>query len=266
VAQDSTGRGHTANVTGAVYTAAGTAAPVDGPAGRAMSFDGDGDVLSVSDAATAFDALQTTNAVTVGFWILGDPAAQPRNQTHFHGIDAFNGRQLLAHVTWGDSTVYWDTGGGTGPTQRISMFANEPDYEDSPGIPGADWDHWVFIKNGDEKQIYANNTLFHSASNQTAALGDVEQFFIGAIRGAGQESYLGLIDDFIVFDNALDAAGVDQLFRRGGRSFIPEPSAAAAALLAGGLGLLRRQRHRRGPRTIQHAPCPPPRPLNKPRA
>lgn len=240
---DNSGNGNTGNVQQqAVYTAVGTSAPVDGGTGRAMSFDGSGDRILISNGGTAFDALATANRVTVSFWTLGPAASQPRAQTNF-GAYNVGVRQVQAHVPWSDSNIYFDTGGCCDPNQhRINKVATESDFEDSPGIPGADWDHWVFVKDGNTKSIYVNNALFHSGTN-TAPIGDITDFAIGGEPG-GANSYLGLMDDFIVLDEALPATGarsVNTLFTQGGAALVPEP-AAVGLLAVGALSLLARRR------------------------
>ena len=249
---DGSGNGNTGIInSNAAYTA-GPGAPVDGGAGRAMTFDGAGDHVRPNNDATAFDTLSTLNRGTVGFWMLGDPAVQPRAQINFGaynnsppaGVDS---RQFQAHAPWSDSNVYFDTGGCCGADTRLFGGVPESDYTDDPTIAGADWDHWVFVKDGDNKAIYINNVLRFSSTTSTAPILNIDTFFVGSGPG-GDSAYQGLMDDFIVLDEALPATGarsVDTLFTQGGDALIPEPSSAALAGLvaAGGLAF-RRRRHR----------------------
>ena len=236
---DKSGFGHTGTINGATYSNPGSG--YNNTPGRSMEFNGGADIIQVDNGSTAFDSLLTTGAVSIAFWIFGDVLGDPRfgNQvTNFSAFGAAGGgdRQLMAHVPWEDGVVYFDAAGGTAPgVNRISKNATADQFEGG-------WDHWMFIKEGSGptgiSSIYVNNTLFHTAPT-TAAFGDIETFYVGGNGTNSIEGYLGLMDEFAVWDHALTAAERAEVFSGN----IPEPS-SAALLLATCFGvLMKRQRN-----------------------
>lgn len=238
---DSSGGAHSGTISGATYTDPGGG--YNSTPGRAMRFNGGGDLIQVDDGATAFDSLMTTGAVSIAFWIFGDTLGDPRPgnpQTNFSAFNASNGRLLMGHVPWEDGVVYFDAGdagGGAVPgVNRISKDATADQFEGG-------WDHWIFIKEGSgatgTSSIYVNNTLFQTGPT-TASFADIESFFVGGNGSNFAEGYHGLIDEFAVWDHALTAAERTRVFNG---TVIPEP--ASAVLLVGTCGVFLASRRRR---------------------
>jgi hypothetical protein len=98
------------------YTAAGGG--YTGAAGdRALVLDGGGDnVFLQSSTFGAFDSIVENQKLTLSFWMYGSDD-QPRSQSQFW---AEPNRSFQAHVPWGDSNVYFDTGGCCGADTRLS--------------------------------------------------------------------------------------------------------------------------------------------------
>ncbi|HVR74705.1 MAG TPA: lamin tail domain-containing protein [Planctomycetota bacterium] len=220
IAADSSGNGNDGVVTshfalagrGAastpVYTADGgghTGMPGD----RALDFGprGDGALLSVPAAARgAFDSATRNNAITLSLWIFGS-GDQPADDVLFWGSSSPNGtgtRSINAHAPWSDGVIYWDTAGCCDGTQRISRAEN-----DSTRWRGR-WNHYVFVKDGDVKQIWQNGTLFHEGIN-TADLTLIRGLQIGGALNNGEWSYGGLIDDVAIWDAALGEGQIESL-------------------------------------------------------
>jgi hypothetical protein len=176
---------------------------------RAIDFGlrGEGGLIHVPSAVQgAFDSATRNDAITISLWIFGS-SDQPANDSIFWGSSSPDGtgiRSLNAHVPWSDAVVYWDTAGCCDGTQRISRAESDPD------LWRAGWNHYVFLKNGDRKEIWQNGVLFASGVN-TADLTLVRGFFIGGALNNGEFSYGGKIDDFAVWDRALGEAEIHGL-------------------------------------------------------
>ena len=179
------------------------------PGDRALDFGarGDGALVQVPSAALgAFDSATENDAITISAWLFGS-SDQPADDVVFWGSSEADGigiRSLNAHVPWSDATIYWDTSGCCDGTQRI--FKAESDSTEWRGR----WNHYVFVKDGDLKQIWQNGSLFHHGTN-TADLTLIRGFFIGGSLNNGEWSYGGLIDDFAVWDRALTASQIQSL-------------------------------------------------------
>lgn len=147
--------------------------------GKARNFRGS-DSLVVPPAALA----AISNAVTVSFWQYGS-TNQPRNDTCFEGTsDA--GRELNAHLPWGDGNVYWDAFGNY---DRINKLAATNLYRDG-------WNHWTFTKDRSTgtMRIYVNGELWHSGTGKTRAYTPATAFRFGSAANGGS-GYMGMMDE-----------------------------------------------------------------------
>ncbi len=151
--------------------------------------------------AAAFNNIE--NEITIAFWLRGDAAIQPESGTCFEGKNANNQRVLNAHLPWGNSRVYWDAG-YSGGYNRIDKAAVESEFE-------GNWNHWAFTKNAQtgEMKIFLNGVLWHSGTNLTHTMTDIVQFTIGSAC-TWSNFYHGDIDDFQIFNVALDATTIQQ--------------------------------------------------------
>lgn len=207
-AEDASGRGHTGTVIGATYTADGGGFS-GRPGDRALNFGNGTGRVRIQDAANGvFDSATHSNALTVSLWIYGG-AGQPAQTSAFwitENADGSGARAAQAHLPWSDTVIYWDTGNGgdcCSPAGRISKA--EPDATKWKGR----WNHWVFLKRGPEKEIWQNGQLFHRG-NGAYPLATLRNVTIGALQD-GSAGYIGLIDDFAMWDRALDEAEIQAL-------------------------------------------------------
>ena len=197
-AADASGNGRTGTLTTATYTAnAGGRTGVSGD--RAMTFGGTG-FMGVAAAGTgAFDSSTTNNAISLSLWVNGDAALQPSGDFIFFAganADGSGSRRLGGHLPWSNSVIYWDTTDCCDPALH-RVFVGEPD----PSRWEGQWNHYVFIKNGDTKEIWQNGAMLHSGQN-TADFAPFRSLFLGSAPG-GTSGYHGLVDDFAVWDSAL---------------------------------------------------------------
>ncbi|HRI13001.1 MAG TPA: CotH kinase family protein [Verrucomicrobiota bacterium] len=221
--EDVSGRNHPGTVSGATFTA--DRGGFSGQTGdRALSFGGNGRVQVPAAATGAFDSASRSNALSVSLWILGGEA-QPAPTSVFwfsENSDGSGARSAQAHLPWSDSVIYWDTGNGgdcCSPAGRISKA--EPDSSLWKGR----WNHYVFLKRGPEKEIWQNGALFLRGEG-SYPLANLRSLTIGAAVD-GNFGYIGLLDDFAVWDRALTgdevqalAAGGSPLALRSLSSFI----------------------------------------------
>ncbi len=167
----------------------------DGPApgDHYMRFDGT-DCITVPPSAVA----GVDSSLTIEFWAKG-AASQPRND---HVVEAgeTGGRVINIHLPWGTGTVYWDAGG------RLSGANNRLSKQAEPGEYKSRWNHWAFTKNtrSGEMRIYLNGELWHEAGNMKKDILAIDTFVIGANLHRSGGWYEGGLDDFRVWDIALD--------------------------------------------------------------
>ena len=147
-----------------------------------------------------------SNEITIMLWQNGDPNIQPQNGTLFEGVNSLNQRVLNVHLPWSNSNVYWDAG-FDGAYDRINKLATPQNFEGS-------WNHWAFTKNCStgEMKIYLNGVLWHSGTNLDNVMLDIQRFSIGGAN-SWSNFYDGSIDEFAVFNVALDASTIAEWMR-----------------------------------------------------
>ncbi|MCB9338678.1 MAG: T9SS type A sorting domain-containing protein [Lewinellaceae bacterium] len=148
-----------------------------------------------------------SDEITVSLWCYGLPETMPTNSAILEGLDAANQRQLNVHLPWGNGQVYWDCGNDGSGYDRINKAANEADFE-------GQWNHWAFNKNANtgEMKIYLNGQLWHSGTGLTKLI-DVASFTLASSVN-GNLHYFGNVDEFQVWDKALDQATIQAWMRR----------------------------------------------------
>ncbi|MCB9233558.1 MAG: T9SS type A sorting domain-containing protein [Bacteroidia bacterium] len=157
------------------------------------------DMVNVPAAALA----GIDSAVTVSLWIYGDPAVQPQADYAFEGLNAAGQRVINVHLPWSDNSVYWDCGNDGGSYDRINKAATFNDF-------AGKWNHWAFTKDVSTgvMRIYLNGTLWHSGTGLTRDMSGITQFRIGARGNGTGAQYDGFIDDFQIWNRALDATTI----------------------------------------------------------
>jgi hypothetical protein len=181
IAMDSSGNGHDG-----VVESGDDSVWVAGQLGGALSI-GNGVYVTVPPEVW----IPIDNQFSITFWAFGGTGLG--DHWGFYAGDAA-GRLAGCHIPWSDGSVYFDTTTGW---ERI----NQPLAADTAT---GQWNHWAFLKNADngDKKIYLNGELWHSGSGYTTAIADVTEFYIGSGPNGGIP-YLGLMDDFRLYDHAL---------------------------------------------------------------
>ncbi|HXJ59152.1 MAG TPA: lamin tail domain-containing protein [Verrucomicrobiae bacterium] len=206
-ARDLSGHQHDGAISGATFSPDGGGRS-GRPGDRAMNFGpaNNGAYINVTDASTGwFDSATARDEVTFALWVFGDESEPGINSAFYvsQNPDGTGVRVANAHLPWQDSTIYWDTG-GYAPSQRVSYF--EPDQTKWKGR----WNHYAFVKQGSSKQIWQNGTKILDGIN-TDPLQPARGFVIGAGANLNLWTYGGLIDDFAVWDVALEPAQIQAL-------------------------------------------------------
>jgi hypothetical protein len=161
------------------------------------------DEVDVPAAAFA----NVSDKISISFWQYGDPAAQPQDGTIFEGVNAQNQRVLNAHLPWSNSNVYWDAGNDNG-YDRINKLATTSNFE-------GQWNHWCFTKDAStgSMKIFLNGVQWHTGSNLDNLMDGIARFSIGGAT-SWTNFYNGSIDEFAVFNEALDAATIQAWLKK----------------------------------------------------
>ncbi|WP_146459747.1 LamG-like jellyroll fold domain-containing protein, partial [Rubripirellula tenax] len=192
VASDVSGNANHGTVTGGVWA--------DGQLGGAIEFNADG---NIAVPAATFDTID--QQVTFAFWVYGGDT-QPTNDSILYGVNSSGGRAFNVHMSFSNSRVYWDAGNDSG-YDRINNAITDP------LIHKNSWHHWAFTKNATtgEMNIYLDGVSWASGTGKTKAMSGITSFVLGSHTN-GSEGYDGRLDDVRIYDTALTAAEVLDLY------------------------------------------------------
>jgi hypothetical protein len=110
-------------------------------------------------------------------------------------------RGVQAHTPYGDSTIYFDTGGAAAGTTRIS--ANLSTFTNvAANSFFTNWHHFAFVKNNTTKQIWIDGKLFLEGQNSAFLPIDFTDLYLGNQPGTAN-NLRAVIDDFAVYATAL---------------------------------------------------------------
>jgi hypothetical protein len=196
---------------GLLEGAAGFASSGDRPHATANDYavdftTGSGSVL-IADASF-LSATAANDVLAFSFWVKKyDMSASSAFWLHATSED----RAFQAHVPWSDNNIYFDTAGccTAGETRISASTTTFPGYTDASWWD--DWHHFVFFKNGADKQIWIDGQLFLQGEGSTPLPTDITSLNLGATV-LGTNPMHGQMDDFAIFGNALSADDIASLF------------------------------------------------------
>ena len=192
----------------------------DGKIGQAGDFGDFNNQAFVSIAAAAdgaFNSIVETQQATIAFWMNRQDHPSDSQWTFiFDGGndsgDAVAGRQLASHAGWGggNGTLYFDTGGCCGGTQRINKEMTL-ENGDTPAVDG-EWHHLAYVRDVDNTFVYIDGELFHSSAEGaiSSPVAEMVNATIGA-NAVGGNSQAGLLDDFAIWDEVLSLDRIEAL-------------------------------------------------------
>ncbi|MEI6899614.1 MAG: LamG-like jellyroll fold domain-containing protein, partial [Bacteroidota bacterium] len=146
---------------------------------------------------SAFSSIDS--AITVSFWIYGDPLLQPQNNTLFEGVDKSGQRVINLHLPWSDGKVYWDCGKDSVGYDRLSHPVSDQ------SLYKGKWNHWAFVKNAStaRMKIYVNGQLARIGTGKHKSMKDISMFRIGSNAAGSDNFYDGMIEDFCIWNKEL---------------------------------------------------------------
>lgn len=199
------------------YLLGPTTFSTDNPAGTAGDYSIDFTTLGNSGVvisnASFLNIASSQDIMSFSFWLkrynVTASSAFWGNSPSSSGTE----RGFQAHVPWSDDTIYFDTSGCcNGATQRISE--NISSFAGYLAV-GNDtwwnsWHHFVFLKNGPDKQIWIDGQLFFEGSSTAPLPSDFTDLWLGNL-GNASGALEGLMHDFAVYATALSSASITEL-------------------------------------------------------
>ena len=189
----------------------------DGRNGSGLDFNaGASHMVANTSSIGAFDSIVANQQYTVAFWMAAEESAVgPSNQSVFWFQSPTNGggeRGIQAHIPWSNGSVFLDTAGCCGGTQRVSGAIDRELWD---AATGDEWTHWAFTMDEDgATAVYADGEEVLFRDGPTDAIGNFAQVWWGGAVNGGN-SYQGRLDDIVVADNALTEDEINQLIDDG---------------------------------------------------
>jgi hypothetical protein len=192
VAHDTSGNGNDGTITGATWTT--------GKVGSgALSFDGNGDVV-VANSATS--ALRGKSAFTISLWASATSYPQDKSalgiSTNGTGTTGFN--------------IYpFDAFQGNGIRLRfngLNMINNN-----SENLADGNFHHFVYVsRSATDHEVFVDNVSAGTSSEPETLDSSLNQFNIGAWNNSATQSFSGKIDEVRVYDRALSAQEIADIY------------------------------------------------------
>ena len=130
-----------------------------------------GTLLTVTDQAflSALNTATANNALSVSLWAKLYQISGASAFYFYSPSSSGTGRGFQAHLPWSNDNIYFDTAGCCdGGSERISAPISGFQPYIAAGGTDAWWDNWhhfVFLKNGNDKQVWIDGLLFLEGQN-----------------------------------------------------------------------------------------------------
>jgi subtilisin family serine protease len=210
-AYDSVGSNHGTLVNGPVWTS--------GQINGALDFDGDDDYVDVGDPVDGSLDFGATDSFSISVWVKTAEDGQPVYKQRITGDGYREGYKVRVYF----EKLYF----GMKDTSN-----NGTEIFGSTTVTNNEWHHVVAVRDTVEDKVYlyldgtsdatpvTDNTIESLATSRSLEIA----------RGAGVYYYTGKIDDVRIYDRALSAEEVQQLYEEGlgNKAFNPNPSDGAS--------------------------------------
>ena len=160
-----------------------------GKFGRALSFDGSNDLVTVADAA----ALHLTSGITLETWV---------NPSRLTGWRTAVLKEQSAGLAW---SLYANTDTNR-PSAHVFTTA-ESEIRGSATLPLGAWSHLAMTYEGTTLRLYVNGTLVGTRA-ATGALASTTQPLRFGGNGVWSEWFEGSMDEIRIYGRALSAAEI----------------------------------------------------------
>ena len=190
VAGDNSGNGNNGTITGATW--------VTGRYGKALSFNGATDYVSVPDSAS----LRTTGDWTRTFWVYSDVPLIGTGVLNDVWTQRTTSNKFLFRIGTDGAwlVLYRSTGAGF---SEIAI----PNYYQT-------WTFVSVVKNGADLTIYENGSIVATANNAENEPDDSHALFLACTHTGLAQFLDGIIDEIHVYNRALSEAEVQESFQK----------------------------------------------------
>jgi glucose/arabinose dehydrogenase/PKD repeat protein len=181
---DVSGNNHPGTISGATWS-------TTGKTGRALSFDGINDSVSIADA----NDLDLTTAMTLEAWVRPSTLGNAWRTVVF--------KEQPSHMTY---ALYAST--DTGRPTGQAYVGGQRDARATTALPVATWSHLAVTYDGTTVRLYVNGAQAATQAGGGPMATSTRPLKLGGNSVFGSEWYAGLIDDVRVYNRVLSAAQI----------------------------------------------------------
>lgn len=173
---------------------------VDWRFGKVLYFDGDDDVVEITDSPS----LDITNEMTISAWVKYDTPLQTSGIVG--KISSGGGSIRLGYeFFWFDDEIHFRVGVGSGGYDEIAVAYTSTD----------EWVHWVVVHDGTNLKIYKNGVeVATMVATQVPWGSSNENVFVGRSQFTVPNSMKGLIDEVRIYSRGLSPEEVRTLYEK----------------------------------------------------
>jgi len=194
---DRSGNGNHGNLVGNMSTS--TVYTV-GKVGQALDFDGVDDAVNIPSSDSINSATGAGQPRSWGFWFYyvgGVNESIVEKYSTFYGCNFWS--EIQSNAVWGSVDGSGSCGGGTAVILKTAVRKGE-------------WTHIFFTYDGSDTRLYKNGVLAAGPTSQTAPS---DNTYALRFMGIGGYNTAGKLDDVRIYNRALSAAEVLQLYNMG---------------------------------------------------
>eukprot|EP00736_Rhodelphis_marinus_P006757 Rmarinus@m.21884 len=194
---DSSGRAMDGDIAGGI-----TWEPASGKHHGAIHNDADGTIVIPNEA---FAPVINSNEITITMWIYGDDS-QPIADTVFEGRTSSAERVINAHLPWSNGYAYWDAGNYGTSYDRIYYTMPADQYKGG-------WHFVAMTKNvaAGTMSMFVDDYCLVYGTNKYWDFAELEYLRLGSAYN-DYYMYSGSIDDFRMYDVALDPTSIAAIY------------------------------------------------------
>ena len=182
-----------------------------GKFGTAFTFLNDASQNGIVDMgnATTFNAINTSQALTISVWMKWTSSTDNRDTVVFMGNNAVSDRYLDVGTTGGTNAA--NLGGVYGRNRAAATFQ---DMIRSSGLNNDQWHHIAYTVNAntDVTQLYIDGVLAGSLTTPAFTLPVLNNFEVGRLgRSAPTDAFAGSVDELRIYDTVLTESEIQLL-------------------------------------------------------
>ena len=198
---------------GGTLSTYGDASQATGVKGQAYEFDGNGDYLQNTSVN-----IDPSNGLSMSFWTFSNNLGTGFQRWINLGATGSGEQFVLRKASSNVVEAYIKTGGDH--SNWCSGCSNGDFIYLSGQVLSGEWQHWVLTWDGEtsngQMKLYRDGVLIHTTTTAAGGLAPITSLTFSQSNSTGWQ---GKIDELLIFERAISAAQVTELYNNGSPSY-----------------------------------------------